>query len=163
VSGRLVIGIDPGLTGACGVLNADGSFRGVFDLPIIRDGKLAWVDPREFERLLFLAIGGEEERPAVMIERVQAMPRQGVSSSFNFGVGFGSLLSVIQANELRLEFVQPSLWKRALGLGERKAAALDKARLLWPQADLVLKKHEGRAEALLIAHWALMRSSQIAA
>lgn len=40
----LTIGIDPGLTGAAGALNADGTFRAVFDLPVIRDRSLAWID-----------------------------------------------------------------------------------------------------------------------
>lgn len=64
----------------------------------------------------------------------------------------------MQCLRLPLEFVTPATWKRALGLGPDKHAALDKGRLLYPMADLTLAKHHGRAEALLIAHWALRRA-----
>ncbi|MGH2928174.1 MAG: hypothetical protein ACRDL8_08225 [Solirubrobacteraceae bacterium] len=61
--------------------------------------------------------------------------------------------------QLPLELVTAATWKRALGLGPDKHAALHKARLLFPTAELGLAKHHNRAEALLIAHWALRRPS----
>ncbi len=91
------------------------------------------------------------------------MPRQGIASAFNFGVGFGSVLSILQARHLSIELVTPVVWKRAMGLSKDKRASLDKARLLYPAADLSLAKHEGRAEALLLAHWALACSQRAAA
>jgi hypothetical protein len=91
------------------------------------------------------------------------MPRQGVASAFNFGVGFGSVLAVLQARHIAIELVTPAVWKRAMGLSADKRASLDKARLLYPTADLGLAKHDGRAEALLLAHWALTRVQQRAA
>ena len=45
-------------------------------------------------------------------------------------------------------------WKKDLQLnGKNKKAALHKARLLYPTADLGLAKHHGRGEALLLGHW----------
>jgi hypothetical protein len=70
---------------------------------------------------------------------------------------------VIQARHIRIELVTPSVWKRALGLGKDKDASLHKARLLFPMAELHLAKHDGRAEALLIAHYALTRPARAAA
>ena len=151
----LTIGIDPGLEGAVALLNRDGQEELVADLPAIRDGKLAWIDGGALHSMLLEAIHGRPCR--VMIERVSARPEQGVSSSFVFGVGFGSVLSVLQVLRLPIEFVQPSTWKAALGLKKKKQASLDKARLLFPSADLTLKKHDGRAEALLIAYYAQMK------
>jgi hypothetical protein len=40
---------------------------------------------------------------------------------------------------------------------------LHKARLLFPLAELSLAKHDGRAEALLLAHYALNRKREVAA
>jgi hypothetical protein len=91
------------------------------------------------------------------------MPRQGIASAFNFGVGFGSLLGVLQARHIAIEFVTPAVWKRTMGLSQDKRASLDKARLLYPDAELGLAKHEGRAEALLLAHWAFTRPRQAVA
>ncbi len=81
------------------------------------------------------------------------MPRQGIASAFQFGVGFGSVLSVLQALHISLEFVTPAVWKRAYGLSRDKHASLFKARLMFPTAELNLAKHDGRAEALLIAEY----------
>lgn len=143
-----IIGIDPGLFGAVAVLSERGEFRNVHDLPIICDRALSWIDGDQLRTLLLEAGPGR-----VIVERVSAMPKQGVSSSFRFGLGFGSILSVVQALQMPLEFVTASQWKRALGLSADKKASLHKARLLFPDAELHLAGHHGRAEALLIARW----------
>lgn len=150
----LTIGIDPGLSGALGILDSAGEFVGACDLPVIRDRNLAWIDGDLLRSVLL----GFEGSKRVVIERVSAMPKQGVASSFQFGVGFGSILGVVQSLGLPLELVTPVTWKRALGLSSEKHASLHKARLLFPAADLRLAKHDGRAEALLIAHWAARRA-----
>ena len=157
----LTIGIDPGLSGALAIVSADGSVELVTDLPIVRDLSLAWVDGGELQSIILGALQG---RTAVaMVERVSSMPRQGIASAFQFGVGFGSILSVLQALHISLEFVTPAVWKRSYGLGKDKHASLHKARLMFPTAELHLAKHDGRAEALLIAHYALNRLKAAAA
>lgn len=157
----LIIGIDPGLSGALAILDADGTFESVHDLPIIRDAKLAWVDGNELQSIILGALGGRTA--CAVIERVSSMPAQGIASSFQFGVGFGSILGVIQALHIRIELVTPAVWKRSYGLSTDKHASLHKARLLFPTAELHLAKHDGRAEALLIAQYALTRSVKAAA
>ena len=148
----LQIGIDPGLTGALAIIDDAGAVVTLADLPIIRDLSLAWVDGSALQSLLLDAIGGRQCR--AMVERVSAMPKQGIASAFQFGVGFGSILSVLQALHIPLEFVTPAVWKRSYGLSKDKHASLHKARLLFPSAELHLAKHDGRAEALLIARFA---------
>lgn len=150
----LTLGIDPGLSGAICMLDREGAVRFVRDLPVVRDRSLAWIDGGEMQSLILNERGGY---PVVaMIERVSAMPKQGVSSSFQFGVGFGSILGVLQALAIPIEFVTPRVWKKSYGLDSDKKAALHKARLLYPDQGLNLRlaKHDGRAEALLIARYA---------
>jgi len=78
----------------------------------------------------------------------------GIASASTFGATFGSILAIIQARQLPLHLIAPSRWKRDLQLtGKDKKAALHKARLLYPTADLSLAKHHGRAEALLLGYW----------
>ncbi len=151
----IFIGVDPGITGAIAALDQGGDLIMVADLPIIRDRSLAWVDGGELQSMLLGAIEGRQCR--AVIERVSAMPKQGIASSFQFGVGFGSVLSVLQAMPIPLEFVTPVVWKRSYGLSKDKHASLHKARLLYPTAELHLAKHDGRAEALLIARYRLNR------
>jgi crossover junction endodeoxyribonuclease RuvC len=157
----LIIGVDPGLTGAVAVLGPAGEIEHLADLPVIHDGRLAWIDGGALQTLLIETVAGRPAR--AVVERVGAMPRQGVASAFTFGVTFGSILAVLQARQIAIELVTPAVWKRALGLGSDKRASLDKARLLFPAADLRLAKHDGRAEALLLAHWASTRSMRAAA
>jgi hypothetical protein len=151
-----IVGIDPGQTGAVACFSSHGEIA-VHDLPTIADRSIAWIDGAQLQSLL---IG---EPAIVIIERVSAMPKQGVASSFKFGMSFGSILSVVQAVGHRIELVTPATWKRELGLGSDKKAALHKARLLFPQCELHLEKHDGRAEALLIGHWYLTRARSAAA
>ncbi|MBS0416693.1 MAG: hypothetical protein JSR66_03195 [Proteobacteria bacterium] len=155
----VTVGIDPGLTGAVAFLGSEGKLEHLADLPVIRDGKLAWIDAQGMTSMLIDTLQGRPAR--AVIERVQAFPGQGRSSCFNFGVVFGSLLALMQARYLPIELVTPATWKRALGLGSDKRASLDKSRLLFPTADLTLAKHDGRAEALLLAHWRLTRGAPV--
>lgn len=157
----LTLGVDPGLSGALALLDEDGQPELVADLPVIRDGRLSWIDGGSLQSTLLDALRGRACRAAV--ERVSAMPRQGIASAFSFGVGFGAVLATLQTLRLSIEFVTPAVWKLALGLGKDKRASLDKARLLFPTADLSLAKHDGRAEALLLAWYAQNRRREIAA
>jgi crossover junction endodeoxyribonuclease RuvC len=152
----LTIGIDPGLTGAIAFLGPSGELEHLADLPVIRDGKLAWIDAQGLTSTIIDTLRGRPAR--AVIERVNAFPGQGRSSAFNFGVSFGSLLALVQARYLPIELVTPAVWKRAMGLGSDKRASLNKARLLYPMAELDLAKHDGRAEALLLAHFAYTRN-----
>jgi len=157
----LILGLDPGLTGALALFDSGGELIVLEDLPTIADGKLHWIDAsRLLPQLLELKAG----RPVrAIVERQQAMPAQGRSSCLTIGLALGSLLATLQAARCAIELVSASAWKAALGLGPDKHASLHKARLLYPTADLTLAKHHGRAEALLIAHWALMRDARAAA
>ena len=157
-----ILGVDPGISGGIALLDTghagltlDVGYLG--DLPIIRDKSLAWIDGVGLTDILKM------RAPHVaVVERVSAMPKQGVSSSFHFGMGFGSILSVLQAAYIPIVLVTAVKWKKDLCLpgNKDKKAALHKARLLYPAADLSLERHHNRAEALLIAHWyALKRQS----
>lgn len=160
-----VLGIDPGLTGAWAMLEEDGSLLAVEDLPVIRDGRLAWIDADAlFSRLLEV----RDCRPVrAIVERVHAMPRNGSQAAFSQGCTLGSILAALQLVRARIELVQPQVWKRALGLigdkalsdVDRKRASLDKARLLFPDAPLDRQRDHGRAEALLIAHHGIRATS----
>jgi len=151
----LTLGVDPGLSGALALLDSDGMPEFVADLPVIRDHKLAWIDGGALQSTLLEVLHGRPCRAAV--ERVSSSPQQGVASAFTFGIGFGSILATLQTLRLPIELITAVQWKTALGLGKDKRASLDKARLLFPSTELHLAKYDGRAEALLLAHFAMTR------
>lgn len=146
---NITIGIDPGLHGAISFLYDDGEYH-VHDLPVIEDKSLKWIDGGALTSLILAHPGNRW----AFVERVSAMPKQGVSSSFQFGVGFGAVLGALQGLQVPLQLVTSVKWKREISLTNCKKQSLGRARMLFPMAELHLAKHADRAEALLIAHWA---------
>jgi hypothetical protein len=151
----LILGVDPGITGAFAVLDASGTLIAVDDLPVIRDGRLGWIDAEAFTSRLLEIRAGHELRATV--ERVHAMPRNGSQAAFSQGATLGSILAALQVLRARIELVTPAAWKHSYGLKSQKAASLHRARLLFPAAELDRKKDHNKGEALLIAKYALDR------
>lgn len=150
----ITIGIDPGLSGAIGILK-DGVYVTVLDMPTVAKGTGAVkneVDPAGLIALL------REHTPAVepvavALERVNAMPGQGSSSIFSLGDSFGCARSAVAACRYELNYVTPAKWKNHFKLASDKEQARALAVRLFPEAPLNLKKHADRAEALLMARW----------
>jgi crossover junction endodeoxyribonuclease RuvC len=145
----ITIGIDPGQKGGIALIR-DSELIYAEHLPVINKQLSAPLLASWFRDI-------EPDRPnKVVIERVGAMPGQGVTSMFNFGYGAGIIEGVTGTLGYAIEFVTPSVWKRDMGLtGKDKHASRQLAARLYPkQADLFARaKDEGPAEAALIAHW----------
>jgi crossover junction endodeoxyribonuclease RuvC len=150
----LTVGVDPGMTGAIAILDPYGLVA-VYDMPCGNGAVSAqqvaaladWADSTVFG--------------TVVIEDVHSMPKQGVASSFGFGRSKGVVEGVFAMARRPLVYVAPSTWKRHLGLSKDKGASRQRAVELWPdRADLFkLAKHDGRAEAALIARWYLTKET----
>lgn len=154
---RLVLGVDPGQTGAIAIL-ADGRLFGFVDMPTMpRKAGGNEVDAATLARKLRGAVSVHPGAYVVaVLEAVSAMPKQGVSSVFRFGEGFGVVKGVLGAMQVPMVLVPAATWKRRLGLwGVEKDIARTLAIQRFPAAaeDLQRKKDVGRADALLIAHW----------
>ena len=150
----LIIGIDPGLTGAVAFLR-DGVYVGVDDMPTVGKGAGSVkfeVSPAGLKQIIKEHLQ-EGEFVAVVLERVNAMPGQGVSSVFSLGDSFGCARSVAATAGFELTYVVPVTWKKSYSLGTDKEASRALAIRYYPAAPLHLKKHDGRAEALLMARW----------
>lgn len=164
----VVIGIDPGVSGAVAIF--DGAALAVVDIPTQarRYGKGNEVSPAGLGRLL----GPYRDRDCVIVlEQVNAMPptgkpcrvckrspSMGATSAFHFGEGVGVIRGVAAALEIPIAFVLPQVWKRKAGLiSKDKDAARTLAMELFPHyADsLAWKKDIGRADAILIAKFGL--------
>lgn len=151
-----IIGIDPGFTGALAVINrhlSDGYLETVLlDMPTLVNAKGGHLlDPKALGVIL-----GHYRPRAVYMERVSAMPKQGVSSVFRFGESYGIIQGVIGALGFRLELVTPKTWKTKAGLiGSDKDYSRTVAISRYPDmaVNLARKKDIGRADALHIAQY----------
>ncbi len=147
------IGIDPGLTGAIAWLDKDNKFIDVWDMPTMSRGKKGnQVNSVELAEIIQEII--LEFDCIAYVEQVHAMPKQGVTSMFNFGESFGIIKGVLGALKVPVEFVTPQSWKsRAALTGKDKDAARTKAINMYPNASLSRKKDIGRADAIMIARY----------
>lgn len=150
----LVLGIDPGLSGALALYDSELDLLEVWDVPIhalTRNGKAK--NEVDVQALVDLADAVFVHRPKVFIENSTPMPGQGSASTFAFGKTFGLLYGVMAGRKLVIERVSPMRWKKALGVPKDKDGARARASVLLPahSGHWPLKKHDGRAEAALIA------------
>ena len=148
---RIVLGVDPGLSGALARLTASGDLT-IWDMPVLqveRNGRVR----RDLDLAVLVATIRHADATEAWLERVGAMPGQGVSSMFAFGRAVGQVEAVITACALPLSLVTPQVWKRSLTVPAGKDAARLRASQLMPAyaAEWRLAKHDGRAEAALIA------------
>lgn len=158
----LIIGIDPGEGGAIAFYHSHSVIK-LFDMPIMtlpNTKKETCVNGAELTRIIQEQIkenekySGSQCNPIAVIEQVHSMPKQGVKSTFNFGVAYGIAQGVISALCIPVEFVTPQKWKKKFGLiGKDKEASRGLAIQKYPHLSesLKRKKDADKAEALLIA------------
>lgn len=147
----MIIGIDPGASGALVMLENDVPIEWAI-MPTYKVGSATRVNAAEVA--FFMDRGIEIEH--VYIEQVGAMPGQGVASMFNFGHSCGTIMGVIGALGYAHTMVTPQRWKKAAGLmGTDKDAARSRAIQLWPSWSDLSKKGIGQAlaDAALIARY----------
>lgn len=145
---RIVLGIDPGASGALAFYWPDHLGRvAVEDAPAVDGVVSAAAVARLIEKY-----GATE----AVIETVGAMPGQGVSSMFRFGFSTGAVHGVLGALNIPYVQVTPTRWKKRMGLPADKEAARGMAIRTFPHvADrFSRKKDHGRAEAALLAYYA---------
>ena len=143
-----VVGIDPGATGGIALLDTDAQLVDIADMPYL-DGLVAAPLLADLLRDHLLRCPGA----VAWVEQAQAMPRQGVASTFRYGAGYGVILGVLGALDIPTFHIRPAVWKRTAGLHDDKAASRRRAIERWPAmaANFARARDDGRAEAALIA------------
>ena len=151
-----IIGIDPGLSGAIAILENKKVLK-IFDMPVMSEGK---KNKRQLNSAQLVNIVRENinnnEEIAVVVEQVNAMPGQGVTSMFNFGQTFGAIKGVCAALRLSIYFVRPSKWKKHFELiNSSKDASRTKVIEMYPYLSnqLSKKKDVNKSDAILIARF----------
>ncbi len=151
-----IIGIDPGLSGAIAILE-DKKVLSIFDMPVMAEGK---KNKRQLNSAQLVDIIKENikinDDIAIVVEQVNAMPGQGVTSMFNFGQTFGAIKGVCAALKLPIFFVRPSKWKKHFDLlNSSKDSSRTKVIEMYPSLSnqLTKKKDVNKSDAILIARF----------
>ena len=152
----IIIGIDPGVSGAICVLK-EGKILEVYEMPTMIDGKKnkRQVNGAEVTNI-FLKNLNNEYKAKVVVEHVTAMPGQGVTSMFNFGQSFGVLKGICAALKLPIYFVRPVKWKKHFNLIKtNKDASRTKVIEIYPyiSSKISRKKDSNKADSILIAKY----------
>lgn len=152
----LIIGIDPGITGAICFFE-NGEVKDIIEMPNMADGKKNKRQingPQIYNEISARIIDFPKKDVFVVIEQVSAMPGQGVTSMFNFGQSFGVIKGICSAMQLSMHFVRPVKWKKYFSLiKSEKDASRTKVIEIFPyiSSQLSKKKDSNKADAILIA------------
>ena len=148
-----LLGVDPGIRGGLAIVSIDDGAApqliDAIDIPVTGVGAKERVDVLAI-RTWIIAHAPQH----ALIERAQAMPKQGASSGFKYGRATGALEGVLACCEIPMTVVEPSAWKKAHHLrGGDKESGRQRALQLFPAAHALFarKKDHGRGEAALIA------------
>ena len=148
------IGVDPGKSGGIAIIRHDE----IVVTPILLSGKdidiyamTKWI--RNETYML--------PKTVACIEKVHAMPGQGVSSMFKFGFVTGVMHGILGALEIPIHLVTPQAWKKKIlvGTSKDKTAAAEYCSRVYPKISLLAtersrKPHSGMADAICIARYA---------
>ena len=152
----VIFGIDPGVSGAIGILE-NNKVLDAIEMPTIIDGK---KNKRQVNGAQVVKIIRDQKyldkEKIIIVEQVNAMPGQGVTSMFNFGQSFGVIKGISAALGISIYFVRPSTWKKHFDLLKtNKDASRTKAVQIYPYISdkLSRKKDSNKADAILIARY----------
>ena len=154
----IIFGIDPGMSGAISVLE-NKKVIDVFDMPTMIDGKKnkRQVNGSHVTNIIKERLNKDKDKEiVVVVEHVNAMPGQGVTSMFNFGQSFGVIKGICAALSLPVYFVRPIKWKKYFNLiRTNKDASRTKVIEVYPEisSKLSRKKDSNKADAILIARY----------
>lgn len=147
----IYVGIDPGLSGA--IVATDGrTILHCYDMPTIKVRDKNRIDIYSL-RDIIIDIGPVDR---VVVEEVQGVQGSGATSAFSFGYGAGAIAGLLVALDRRWQYVTPQKWTKQLEVGRDKGAHRQAAQRLFPEWSHLfsLVKHDGRADAALLAHLA---------
>jgi len=150
----IIVGIDPGLSGAVAFYDTVEQTVEVVDMPVlelVRNGK----KKREVSAQTLANHLAGRKIYAAFLERVNAMTGQGVTSVFSFGRSMGIVEGVLAAYDIPTTLVTPQAWQKAVNQRAGKDGSRERAMQLFPaQANLFQrKKDDGRSDAALIAYY----------
>lgn len=146
----LILGIDPGFTGALSLYDRASHSLTIADMPVVKDPKgRSILDLYELWNML----DTRQQPVSAVVEQVASRPGQGAPATFRFGQSYGALQMALAARSIPVQYVTPTKWKAHFGLSKDKGVSRALASQRFPAyAELFSRvKDDGRAEATLIA------------
>ena len=136
----IFFGVDPGKSGAIAMLDEDGVIETIKFSETWPD-VVAWIRERIGDDPCF-----------AVVEKVNAMPKQGVTSMFKFGESYGMIQGLLISLHVPFERVVPLVWQREMKCQTKgkKNVTKQRAQELYPK----LKITHAIADAVLIATFA---------
>lgn len=156
----IIVGVDPGFSGAVAVIRAELNaprqnieICEILDTPVTEHNGRTEIDSTALSESLSRY---RNKVTLAVLENVNAMPGNGVSSMFRFGVGFGQVLAVLQSLNPDRGILRPppAVWKAQMGIAASKDTSRAAAIKYSPESRHILfsrKKDSDRAEAFLLA------------
>lgn len=152
----ITVGIDCGLTGAIAAIRNGHELVYMQDMPTVMISKTTKVK-QQVSGVALSAFMRDivelcpHEHISVCVEKTASMTGQGVASMFSMGHSLGVVDGVLGSHRLMTHHVAPAVWKKKMGLPNDKEIVRSRIHLLYPAAELHLKKHHNRAEAIALA------------
>lgn len=152
----MILGIDPGLSGALALLSPEGNVLAIEDMPtievVINGKKRRNMPPVALANIIRILAPQK-----AFLENVGVRPGEGAVGAFSFGRNLGQIEGVLAALQIPTTLVHPATWKRRMNIPADKGGARMKAMALFPdKVDLFKRvKDDGRAESVLLAYYGL--------
>lgn len=160
----MIMGIDPGLNGGIAIIS---KYDGVIVEPMPKKDETNEIDLEELSRLLK---DFSLDIKMAYLEKVHAMPKQGVSSTFKFGKGFGAVEALLIAHKIPYRLITPQAWQKIMHKGESRAQgpkqrSLRVAKRLFPRVNFLKSErsrvdHDGLIDAILIAEYGRVKYNE---
>lgn len=157
----IYLGIDPGQQGAIVMIEIVKKEKKItiYDMPLLSEKGISafgiWSYLIQIDEIFCI------------LEKAQALPQQSSTAGFNYGMGYGKILSVLEILKIPFEEVRPMKWRKEYSLPtgkdvDKKGAAAKVAIQLYPELKEKFytprgKLLDGRVEALLMADYAERR------
>ena len=139
---KYFLGVDPGANGAAVIIDSAGDF--LFT-------QILFYKSTEGEIAEWFLNHAAKKCSRAMLEKVSAMPKQGVSSTFKFGQNYGFLRGCLMCSKIPFDDSSPQRWQKAMGCmtaGDKNVTKA-KAQQLFPRDRIT----HANADALLIAEY----------
>ena len=145
----IYIGIDPGKDGAIAIIPENDMY--------LNDIKIYHFEDDYIQ--IIKEIHNHCSQCICYMERVHALPGNGVKQAFAFGENYGYIRGILESFLIPYQTVPPQTWKKEFSLDSDKQHSIQCAKQLFPGVDLkrtqrCKTEHDGKAEALLLAEYA---------